>query len=97
LQNWDTTTLLNFWYAWQDTGEGLTVEFKAWKNKDGDMVASVISGTSTSQQTRKVKKEQRVMIRRPQDSSTKAESDTHQPEDDADDDSADGGSPQKRP
>ncbi|KAG2742389.1 hypothetical protein P692DRAFT_201795693, partial [Suillus brevipes Sb2] len=73
-----------------DTGEGLTVEFKAWKNKDGDMVASVISGTSTSQQTRKVKKEQRVMIRRPQDSSTKAESDTHQPEDDADDDSADG-------
>jgi hypothetical protein len=70
LQNWDTTALLNVWYAWQDTGEGPTFEFKAWKNKDGDMVASIVSGTLTSQQTRKVKKWQRVMIRRPQDSST---------------------------
>ena len=97
LQNWDTTALLNFWYARQDTGEGPTFEFKAWKNKDGDMVASVVSGTSTSQQTRKVTKRHRVMIRRPRDSSTEAESDTHQPEDDAGDDFADGGSPQKRP
>jgi hypothetical protein len=56
LQNWDTTALLNFWYAQQDTGEGPTFEFKAWKNKDGDIVASVISSTSTSQQTCKVKK-----------------------------------------
>jgi hypothetical protein len=97
LQNWDTMALLNFWYAWQDTGEGRTFEFQAWKNKDGDMVASVVSGTSTSQQTCKVKKRQRVMIRRPRDSSTEAKSDTHRPKDDADDDFADGGSPQKRP
>jgi hypothetical protein len=48
LQNWDTTALLNLWYARQDTGEGQTFEFKAWKNKDGDMVASAVSGTSTS-------------------------------------------------
>ncbi|KAG1737443.1 hypothetical protein EDB19DRAFT_1986555 [Suillus lakei] len=41
LQNWDTTALLNFWYAQQETGEGPTFLFKAWKNRDGDMVASV--------------------------------------------------------
>ncbi|KAG1802808.1 uncharacterized protein HD556DRAFT_1304076 [Suillus plorans] len=51
LQNWDTMALPNFWYAWQETGEGRTVMFKAWKNKDGDIVASVASGKSPSHQT----------------------------------------------
>ncbi|KAG1733099.1 hypothetical protein EDB19DRAFT_2002207 [Suillus lakei] len=37
LQNWDMMALLNFWYAQQETGEGPTFLFKAWKNKDGDM------------------------------------------------------------
>jgi len=94
LQNWDTTALLNFWYARQETGEGPTFLFKAWKNRDGDMVASVVSGRSPSHQTRKVRKQ---MIRRPRQSSTGAESDTHHMEDNADDDTADGRSPQKRP
>ncbi|KAG1719392.1 hypothetical protein EDB19DRAFT_1918993 [Suillus lakei] len=98
LQNWDTTALLNFWYARQETGEGPTFLFKAWKNRDGDMVASVVSGRSPSHQTRKVRKQ---MIRRPRESSTEAESDpesdTHHMEDNADDDTADGRSPQKRP
>ncbi|KIK33660.1 hypothetical protein CY34DRAFT_99192, partial [Suillus luteus UH-Slu-Lm8-n1] len=35
LQNWDTTALLNFWYARQEKDEGPTFLFKAWKNKDG--------------------------------------------------------------
>ncbi|KIK44646.1 hypothetical protein CY34DRAFT_41170, partial [Suillus luteus UH-Slu-Lm8-n1] len=35
LQNWDTTALLNFWYARQEKNEGPTFLFKAWKNKDG--------------------------------------------------------------
>ncbi|KAG2136096.1 uncharacterized protein EDB93DRAFT_1106966 [Suillus bovinus] len=43
LQNWDTTALLSFWYARQEKGEGSTFMFKAWKNKDGDMVALVVS------------------------------------------------------
>ncbi|KAG1720215.1 hypothetical protein EDB19DRAFT_1965612 [Suillus lakei] len=98
LQNWDTTALLNFWYAWQQTGEGPTFLFKAWKNRDGDMVASVVSGRSPSHQTQKVRKQ---MIRRPWESMTEAESDpksdTHHMEDNADDDTADGRSPQKRP
>ncbi|KAG2059848.1 hypothetical protein BDR06DRAFT_1002937 [Suillus hirtellus] len=38
LQIWDTTTLLQFWLAQQEMGEGPTFLFKAWKNKDGDMV-----------------------------------------------------------
>ncbi|KAG1723333.1 hypothetical protein EDB19DRAFT_1916156 [Suillus lakei] len=91
LQNWDTTALLNFWYAWQETGEGPTFLFKAWKNKDGDMVASVVSGRSPSHQTRKVRKQ---IIQRPRESLTEAESnpesDTHHTEDNADDDTADG-------
>ncbi|KAG1727892.1 hypothetical protein EDB19DRAFT_1914008 [Suillus lakei] len=91
LQNWDTTALLNFWYARQETGEGPTFLFKAWKNKDGDMVASVVSGRLPSHQTQKVRKQ---MIRRPQESSTEAESDpesdTHHMEDNADDDTANG-------
>ncbi|KAG1725120.1 hypothetical protein EDB19DRAFT_1948272 [Suillus lakei] len=57
LQNWDTTALLNFWYARQETGEGPTFLFKAWKNRDGDMVASVVSGRSPSHQTQKVRKQ----------------------------------------
>ncbi|KAG2340119.1 hypothetical protein BDR05DRAFT_950728 [Suillus weaverae] len=44
LQNWDTTALLQFWHARQERGEGPTFLFKAWKNTDGDMVPSVISG-----------------------------------------------------
>ncbi|KAG1800688.1 uncharacterized protein BJ212DRAFT_1305222 [Suillus subaureus] len=37
-QNWDTTALLNFWHAQQEKGKGPTFLFKAWKNKDGDML-----------------------------------------------------------
>ncbi|KAG2340554.1 hypothetical protein BDR05DRAFT_950290 [Suillus weaverae] len=50
LQNWDTTALLQFWHARQERGEGPTFLFKAWKNTDGDMVPSVISGKSPSPQ-----------------------------------------------
>jgi len=35
-------SLTQFWYARQETGEGPTFLFKAWKNRDGDMVASVV-------------------------------------------------------
>ncbi|KAG2060483.1 hypothetical protein BDR06DRAFT_1016990 [Suillus hirtellus] len=101
LQIWDTTTLLQFWLARQETGEGPTFLFKAWKNKDGDMVPSVISGNSPSPQTRIVRRQQRVTIRRPQESSTEAESDkesaTHHMEHNVDDDLADGRPPLKKP
>ncbi|KAG1847562.1 hypothetical protein DFJ58DRAFT_843197 [Suillus subalutaceus] len=72
LQHWDTTTLLNFWYARQETGEGPTFLFKAWRNRDGDMVASVVSGNSPSHQTHNAR---RVMIRRPRNSATETDSD----------------------
>ncbi|KAG1808415.1 uncharacterized protein BJ212DRAFT_1485053 [Suillus subaureus] len=102
LQNWDTMALLNFWHARQEKGKGPTFLFKAWKNKDGDMVASVVSGNSPSHQTHKVRKQ---MIRRPENLSTDTESDpgsnhksdSHHMEDDVDDDAANGRSPQKRP
>jgi hypothetical protein len=101
LQNWDTTALLNFWYARQENKEGPVFLFKAWKNKDGDMVPSVLSGKSPSPQTRVVRKQHRVTIQRPRDSSTELLSDgeriAHPTEDDVDDDSADGRSPQKKP
>ncbi|KAG1821527.1 hypothetical protein EV424DRAFT_1539091 [Suillus variegatus] len=101
LQNWDTTALLDFWHARQERGEGPTFLFKAWKNKDGDMVPSVISGKSPSPQTRIVRTQQRVTIRGPRDSSTEAESDkestTNHTEDDVDDDLADGRHPLKKP
>ncbi|KAG1727969.1 uncharacterized protein EDB91DRAFT_1086269 [Suillus paluster] len=94
LQNWDTTALLNFWYARQETGEGPMFLFKAWRKKEGDMVDSVVSKKSPPHQKCK-----RVMIRRPWDLSIESESDaegnTH-PDDEADVDSADGRSPQKR-
>jgi hypothetical protein len=57
LQNWDTTTLLNFWYTWQEKDEGPTFLFKAWKNKDGDMVPSVLSYKLPSPQTHIVRKQ----------------------------------------
>ncbi|KAG1846109.1 hypothetical protein DFJ58DRAFT_730690 [Suillus subalutaceus] len=110
LQHWDTTALLNFWYARQEKGEGPTFLFKAWRNRDGDMVASVVSGNSPSHRTRNAR---RVMIRRPRNSATETDSDpeanhesdpesnpeddTHHMEDDADDDTEEGRSPQKRP
>ncbi|KAG2337906.1 hypothetical protein BDR05DRAFT_1004616 [Suillus weaverae] len=62
LQNWDMTALLQFWHARQERGEGPTFLFKAWKNKDGDMVPSVISGKSPSSQACIVRKRQRVTI-----------------------------------
>ncbi|KAG2151261.1 uncharacterized protein EDB93DRAFT_1249457 [Suillus bovinus] len=103
LQNWDMTALLNFWYARQEKGEGSTFTFKAWKNKDGDMVASVVSGRLPSHRTDKVKNTQRVIIRSPRDSSSEPDSDfgndTHHMDDDDDNDdndSADGRSPKKR-
>ncbi|KAG1848650.1 hypothetical protein F4604DRAFT_1935211 [Suillus subluteus] len=90
LQNWDTTALLNFWYARQESGEGPAFRFKAWKNQDGDMVPSIVSGRSPSPQTHKARKQQRVTLRRPRDSSTESGSDakneTHHTEDDADED-----------
>ncbi|KAG2089131.1 uncharacterized protein F5147DRAFT_780728 [Suillus discolor] len=101
LQNWDTTALLHFWRARQETGEGPTFLFKAWKNKDGDMVPSVISGNLPSPQTCIVRRQQRITIRRSRDSSTEAESDkesaTQHTEDDVDDDMADGRHPLKKP
>ncbi|KAG1873171.1 hypothetical protein F4604DRAFT_1681220 [Suillus subluteus] len=101
LQNWDTTALLNFWYARQESGEGPAFRFKAWKNQDGNMVPSIVSGRSPSPQTHKARKQQRVTLRRPRDSSTEsgsdAKNDTHHTEDDADEDLDDGRSPQKTP
>ncbi|KAG1723662.1 uncharacterized protein EDB91DRAFT_1087734 [Suillus paluster] len=110
LQHWDTTALLNFWYARQEKGKSPTFLFKAWKNRDGDMVASVVSGNSLSHQTHKVRRD---MIRRPRNLETETDSDpetdhegdpeskpkgdTHDMEDDAGDDAAEGRSPQKRP
>ncbi|KAG1727578.1 uncharacterized protein EDB91DRAFT_1086379 [Suillus paluster] len=92
LQNWDTTTLLNF--CWQETGEGPMFLFKAWRNKEGNMVDSIVSEKSPPHW-----KHKRVMIWRPRDSSTECKSDaegnTH-PDDEADVDSADGRSPQRR-
>ncbi|KAG1804026.1 hypothetical protein EV424DRAFT_1581745 [Suillus variegatus] len=101
LQNWDTTALLDFWHAQQERGEGPTFLFKAWKNKDGDMVPSVISGKSPSPQTHIVRTQQRVTIRGPRDSSTEAKSDkestTNHTKDDVDDDLADRRHPLKKP
>ncbi|KAG2144075.1 hypothetical protein BD769DRAFT_1383090 [Suillus cothurnatus] len=59
LQNWDTTALLNFWYAQQESGKTQTFLFKAWKNKDGDMVTSVVSGKPPSHPTQNIRKKQR--------------------------------------
>jgi hypothetical protein len=100
LQHWDTTALLHFWHARQEAGEGPTFLFKAWKNNNGDMVPSVVSGKSPSR-THTVRKQQRVTIQKPQDSLTEAESDTesatHHTEDDLDDDLADGRPLLKKP
>ncbi|KAG1841523.1 hypothetical protein F4604DRAFT_1690356 [Suillus subluteus] len=51
LQNWDTTALLNFWYARQESGEGPAFQFKAWKNQDGDMDSSTESGSDAKNDT----------------------------------------------
>ncbi|KAG2141229.1 hypothetical protein DEU56DRAFT_754948 [Suillus clintonianus] len=91
LQHLDTTALLNF-----------CMEEQRWKNRDGDMVASVVSGNSPSHRTRKVSRD---MILRPWNSATETDSDPesnpegdfHHMEDDADDDAVEGRSPQKRP
>ncbi|KAG1720225.1 uncharacterized protein EDB91DRAFT_1088903 [Suillus paluster] len=94
LQNWDTTALLNFWYARQEMGEGPTFLFKAWRKKEGNMVDSIVSKKSPPYQKCK-----RVMIRRPQDLSTESESDAEgnaHPDDEADVDLADSRSLQKR-
>jgi hypothetical protein len=61
LQHWDTTALLHFWHARQEAGEGPTFLFKAWKNNNGNMAPSVVSGKSPSR-TRTVRKRQRVTI-----------------------------------
>ncbi|KAG1767877.1 hypothetical protein EV702DRAFT_1203535 [Suillus placidus] len=82
LQNWDTTALLQFWHARQERGEGPTFLFKAWKNTDGDMVPSVISGNSPSPQAQ---------------AEGDTESSTHHTEVDVDDDSADRRPPLKKP
>ncbi|KAG1771133.1 hypothetical protein EV702DRAFT_1049037 [Suillus placidus] len=55
-----------------ETGKGPIFLFKAWKNKDRDMVASVMSRNLPSQQTHKVRKQ---MTQKPQNLSTKTESD----------------------
>ncbi|KAG1800137.1 uncharacterized protein BJ212DRAFT_1488022 [Suillus subaureus] len=92
LQNWDTTALLNFWHAQQEKGEGPTFLFKAWKNRDGDMVASVVSRNSPFHQTHK-----NLSTDTESNPRSNPESDSHHMEDDADDDVADGRSLQKRP
>jgi hypothetical protein len=97
LQNRDTTALLNCWYAQQESGETQTFLFKAWKNKDGDMVISVVSSKPPSHPTRNIRKKQRVIVKSPQDYLPAARCNTHHTEEDADDDSADGRPPQKRP
>jgi hypothetical protein len=97
LQNWDTTALLNFWYALQESGEIQTFLFKAWKNKDGDMVTSVVSDKSLSHLTWNIRKKQRVIVKNPWDYLLTARSNTHHTEEDADDDSADGRPPQRDP
>lgn len=110
LQHCDTTALLNFWYARQEKGKGPTFLFKAWKNREGDMVASIASGNSPSHRTHNIRRD---MIRRPRISEAETDSDaetdregdpesnpgcdTNHMEDDAGDDSAEGRSPQKRP
>ncbi|KAG1732819.1 hypothetical protein EDB19DRAFT_1831176 [Suillus lakei] len=38
LQGSEVTALLNFWYAQQEENNGPTFLFKAWRNKDGNMV-----------------------------------------------------------
>ncbi|KAG2071465.1 hypothetical protein BDR04DRAFT_1117658 [Suillus decipiens] len=96
LQNWDTMALLNFWYAQQEAGECLTFLFKAWKNKDSEMVPSVVSSKSPSPATKTIRKQKRAIHQSPEDSSTEAQSDTQETEEEADDDSADGRSPHKR-
>ncbi|KAG2069734.1 hypothetical protein BDR04DRAFT_1118896 [Suillus decipiens] len=96
LQNWDMMVLLNFWYAWQEAGKCLTFLFKAWKNKDGKMVLSVVSSKSPSPAIKTIRKWKRAIHQSPQDSSTEAQSDAQETEEEADDNSADGRSPHKR-
>ncbi|KAG2061129.1 hypothetical protein BDR06DRAFT_1002302 [Suillus hirtellus] len=82
LQIWDTTTLLHFWLTQQETGKGPTFLFKAWKNKDEDMVSSVISGNLPSPQTQ---------------AKSDKESATHHTEHNVDNDLADGRPLLKKP
>ncbi|KAG2078757.1 hypothetical protein BDR04DRAFT_1184101 [Suillus decipiens] len=96
LQNWDMTALLNFWYAQQEAGKCPTFLFKAWKNKDSEMVPSVVSSKSPSPTTETIRKQKRAIHQSPEDSLTEAQSDTQETEEEADDDSADGRSPHKR-
>ncbi|KAG2130276.1 hypothetical protein DEU56DRAFT_914907 [Suillus clintonianus] len=99
LQHWDTTALLNFWYARQERGKGPTFLFKAWKNRDGDMVPSVVAGNLPSHRARKGRRD---MIRRPREAETDSDlesdpkGDTDHMEDDAGDDALEGRSPRKR-
>ncbi|KAG2067291.1 hypothetical protein BDR04DRAFT_1159335 [Suillus decipiens] len=96
LQNWDMTVLLNFWYARQEAGKCPTFLFKAWKNKDSEMVPSVVSSKSPSPATKTIRKQKRAIHQSPQDSLTEAQSNTQETEEEADDHSADGRSPHKR-
>ncbi|KAG2070758.1 hypothetical protein BDR04DRAFT_1118144 [Suillus decipiens] len=96
LQNWDMTALLNFWHARQKEGKCPTFLFKAWKNKDSEMVPSVVSSKSPSPATETIRKQKRAIHQSPQDSLTDAQSDTQETEEEADDDLADGRSPHKR-
>ncbi|KAG2115024.1 hypothetical protein DEU56DRAFT_761749 [Suillus clintonianus] len=99
LQHWDTTALLNFWYARQERGKGPMFLFKAWKNRDGDMVPSVVAGNLPSHRARKGRRD---MIRRPREAETDSDpesdpkGDTDHMEDDAGDDALEGRSPRKR-
>ncbi|KAG1844086.1 hypothetical protein C8R48DRAFT_780373 [Suillus tomentosus] len=82
LQIWDTTTLLQFWLARQETGEGPTFLFKAWKNKDGDMATE-----GTIRRPRESSTE----------AESDKESATHHTEHNVDDDLADRRPPLKKP
>ncbi|KAG2065978.1 hypothetical protein BDR04DRAFT_1160845 [Suillus decipiens] len=96
LQNWDKMVLLNFWYAQQEAGKCPTFLFKAWKNKDSEMVPLVVSSKSPSPATKTIRKRKRAIHQSPEDSLTEAQSDTQETEEEADDDSADSRSPHKR-
>ncbi|KAG1743267.1 uncharacterized protein EDB91DRAFT_1247348 [Suillus paluster] len=73
LQNSDATALLNFWYACQEKGRDPMFLFKAWRNKDGDMVKPVL--TRGSDESQDFIPHRGIMIRRLQDSLTESEID----------------------
>ncbi|KAG1721482.1 uncharacterized protein EDB91DRAFT_1256510 [Suillus paluster] len=78
LQNSDATALLNFWHAHQQTDQHPMFQFKAWRNKDGQMLQPVMTTETTdslSDDSDEFRPHRGIMIRRPRDSSTESEID----------------------